>query len=423
MNSPQSYDYFRAGWHEVEFVAASKRSNPNKSALVLPMSSDGAARNRARLEEHLDTEAVELILEMVAEGQITGDYKEFNLIPLNGTWKWVLLMGIGEPQKLKRTYRLHDRVRSLAAVAARHFLRKNLLNFAIAGFEDFAIQGELLAELIAEGINLGVYRFERYKSDSKLRYQDKRRLQRVTLLTEEDPEACSRAFRRAAYAIQATYLARNLINTPSMELTPEVFAAAAEALAAATPGLKVEVFDEAMLKDQRMNMHLAVARGSTRPPRMVVLEYQGTADKEKVDLAIVGKGVTFDTGGYNIKPTGYMFRMYGDMSGGAAALGAIAAIARLELPIHVVAAIPLAENAINGEAYKPSDILVSRKGLTVEVTNTDAEGRLLLADALDFVCERYAPKTLVDIATLTGSVRTSLGNGVSGLFLTQRKPR
>jgi len=164
-------------------------------------------------------------------------------------------------------------------------------------------------------------------------------------------------------------------------------------------------------------MLLAVAQGSALPPAMSVLTYTPKGADAGYDLCVLGKGITFDTGGYNLKPDAAIGRMYGDMAGGAAALGAICAVASLGIPLNMAVVVPLAENMVSGNAFRPSDILYSRKGLSVEVANTDAEGRLVLADAIDYACERFAPRVMLDIATLTGSMRVALGNFVSGFFL------
>jgi len=208
-------------------------------------------------------------------------------------------------------------------------------------------------------------------------------------------------------------LARRLVNMSPDELYPESFAQEAAALAART-GLAVEVWDEARLERERCQAILAVGRGSIRQPRLVILRHRGGGGTSPA-LALVGKGVTFDSGGLSLKPSDSMLTMKCDMAGGAAMLAAIGTIAALELPVDVVAAIGLVENMTGPAAYKLGDVITARSGTTIEVHNTDAEGRIVLADVLDVV-RGLAPARIVDAATLTGSCMVALGHDVAGLF-------
>lgn len=206
---------------------------------------------------------------------------------------------------------------------------------------------------------------------------------------------------------------RELANTPGSDMTPAKLAAAAAAAGRRT-GVKVKILDETGIKKLGMGGVLGVARGSDEKPRFIILEYlKGPAGQKP--LALVGKGVTFDTGGINIKPEPYMTDMHMDMSGGAAVIHGIAAIARLKLPINVIGLIPAVENMPSGSSYRPGDLLKSLSGKTIEVLNTDAEGRIILADALTYAL-RYKPGLIADFATLTGAAHVALGNYSSALF-------
>jgi leucyl aminopeptidase len=208
-------------------------------------------------------------------------------------------------------------------------------------------------------------------------------------------------------------LARQLVNQPPQEIFPESFANAAEAVC--TPlGIEVEVWDEKKLEDERCGSLLAVARGSDRPPRLVMLRYRG-GQQGAPTLALVGKGVTFDSGGYSIKPTDGMLDMKCDMAGAAAVVGALQSIARLQLPVNVTGYVGLVENLISGKSYKLGDVLHARSGKTIEVHNTDAEGRLVLADVLDVAVTQGVDK-IIDLATLTGACVVALGNDIAGLM-------
>ncbi len=208
-------------------------------------------------------------------------------------------------------------------------------------------------------------------------------------------------------------LTRQLVNEPPSRIYPESFAAEAEKFAEEF-GLGIEVWDQPRLEKERCGALLGVARGSARPARLVILSHRGGAADDPV-LALVGKGVTFDSGGLSIKPSDGMQTMKCDMAGAATVFGAMQAIARLELPVNVIGLAGLVENMISGDAYKLGDVLVARNGKTIEVLNTDAEGRLVLADVLDVAVERGAAK-IIDLATLTGACMVALGIDVAGLM-------
>ena len=211
---------------------------------------------------------------------------------------------------------------------------------------------------------------------------------------------------------EAINLARDLVNRPPQEITPIGFATRAEAAAKAA-GLTFESFDQPRLEQERMRSMLAVAQGSTEPPRMVIVEHRGGGNGPK--LALVGKGVTFDSGGLSLKPTDGMLTMKCDMAGAATVLGAMTAIARLKLPVNVVGYMGLVENMPGGSAFKLGDILTARNGVTIEVLNTDAEGRLVLADVLSYAVDAGVDR-IIDLATLTGACVVALGEDVAGAF-------
>jgi len=208
-------------------------------------------------------------------------------------------------------------------------------------------------------------------------------------------------------------LVRRLVNESPSVMTPTRFAEEATGLAD-TFGLETEVWDEQRLVQERCGALLAVARGSAHPPRLVIVRYRG-GDESDAPIALVGKGVTFDSGGYSLKPTDAMKTMKGDMAGAATVLGALVAARRLKLPVNLVGYMGLTENMVSGDAYKLGDVLTSRQGKTIEVLNTDAEGRLVLADVLDVAVSQGAAR-LVDLATLTGACVVALGTDVAGLM-------
>lgn len=217
---------------------------------------------------------------------------------------------------------------------------------------------------------------------------------------------------------EETNACRRLANTPGGDMTPQVLAEEAITVAKRY-GIKVRVLDETAMKALGMGAVLGVAAGSLEKPKFIILEYLKGPQKQK-PLVLAGKGVTFDSGGVNIKPEAYMYEMHMDMSGGAAVIHGLAAIARLKLPLNIIGLVPAVENMPSGSSYRPGDLLKSLSGKTIEVLNTDAEGRVILADALTYAL-RYKPGFIVDIATLTGAAHVALGNYCSAVFSNREK--
>ena len=264
---------------------------------------------------------------------------------------------------------------------------------------------------VAEGALLGAYAFRRYRVASKALHKDP--VSSFTLMTGSPRDrAAKAAVTRAQTVVTAVHLARDWVNTPPVDLPPAELAAAAVA-AAKEAGVAVEVLDEKALKKGGYGGILGVGQGSSRPPRLVKLTYK--AGRGKKHLALVGKGITFDSGGLSLKPPTAMEWMKSDMGGAAAIIAATTAIARLGLDVNVTAWAPLAENMPSGTAQRPSDVLTTYGGKTVEVLNTDAEGRLVLADALVRASEDQ-PDLLVDVATLTGAQLVALGSRTSAIM-------
>jgi len=262
------------------------------------------------------------------------------------------------------------------------------------------------AHALAEGVTLGAYRFDRYKErpiDEASR--EPRRLKRVLVLGGDDRKASRAGLKRGSVYAEAANWARDLVNTPALDATPEYLAGQAKEMAKAV-GLTCKVWTKAELARGGFGGILGVGRGSANEPRFVELTYRGAGDSQPI--AITGKGITFDSGGLSLKQPEWMETMKDDMSGGAATLAAMRAIAELKPKVNVVAAIPFAENMPGGSAIRPGDVLRHRGGKTSEVLNTDAEGRLVLADALAFLAEKK-PRVIIDSATLTGAAMIALG--------------
>jgi leucyl aminopeptidase len=228
------------------------------------------------------------------------------------------------------------------------------------------------------------------------------------------PDEAEAAFSKAAAVVRGVVLARDLVNEPANVLGPVEFATRIEGLREA--GLEVEVLDVAALEQLKMGALLGVAKGSARPARLAILQWQGARSKRARPLCFVGKGVTFDTGGISIKPAGGMEDMKGDMGGAAAVTGLMLALAGRKAPVNAVGLLGLVENMPSGSAQRPGDIVTSMAGQTIEIINTDAEGRLVLADVLWYAQERFHPRFVIDLATLTGAIMVALGKEYAGIF-------
>jgi leucyl aminopeptidase len=320
----------------------------------------------------------------------------------------VLLVGLG-PDKEFGPKEFHRAAR--AAVGA--LLDTGAADAAVC-LSDLAVAGrdaEWKAQQLALAADETAYRFDRMKSKKR----EHRPLRRVTIATgsKRDAAAAERGMHAGAAIAAGVSLARDLGNLPGNVCTPTYLAEAAVKMAREWK-IGVEVLEQKDMEKLGMGALLSVARGSRQPPKFIVLQYAGAAKKDK-PVVLVGKGITFDTGGISIKPSADMDEMKFDMCGAASVLGTLRTVAELKLKLNVVGLIPSTENMPGGNATKPGDIITSLSGQTVEILNTDAEGRLILCDALTYA-ERFEPQAVVDIATLTGACVIALGHVCSGLF-------
>jgi len=271
---------------------------------------------------------------------------------------------------------------------------------------------------LAAGACLRGWRFDRLRARLYPEGEpDRAQLARIDVLTD-DPAAAEVVWASVGAAVQGALFARDLVAEPGNILTPQGFAARLARLE--TAGVTVEVLDAAQLRREGLRALLMVGGASANPPCLAVLRWRGTIDAPPV--AFVGKGVTFDMGGVSIKPALGLHEMRGDMAGAAACAGAMLALALRRSPAPVVAVLPLAENLLGASSYRPGDVLRTYEGTTVEITDTDAEGRLILADALAWTIENLRPQAMVDLATLTGSVIRALGHEMAGLFAPDTMP-
>src|SRR4051794_3533653 len=269
------------------------------------------------------------------------------------------------------------------------------------------------AARLAYGAALRSYRFDKYRTKQKP--EQKPSLSSITVSAASPGEA-KQAYQALGAAADSVAFTRDLVSEPANELYPESMAERTAALAGPDlPGLTVEVLDENRMRELGMGALLGVAQGSARAPRVVVMQYQGGA-AGTAPVAFIGKGVTFDTGGISIKPAGGMADMKWDMAGAGVVIGLMRALAGRKARVHAVGIVGLVENMPSGTAQRPGDIVRSMSGQTIEVLNTDAEGRLVLADALWYCQDRFKPRLMVDLATLTGAVIVAIGSELAGLF-------
>ena len=334
---------------------------------------------------------------LLRSGEARTKFKHLALTHVDG--RRVLLVGLGQRAEFDSerarvaAATAHGRARELGAVTLCWELPHHVDDTIVAGF--------------VEGTLLHAYRFERYKRRS----DPERAVETLILSAHHD---ISETVSRASVIAAAQNRARDLGNTPANELTPAALAAYAEQSAERVPGLSVTIMDEAQLADAGMGAFAAVAQGSVQPPRLIRLEYAGAAAAGP-RLALVGKAVTFDSGGLSLKPPAKMHEMKFDMAGGAAVIESVAALAELNAPVRVLGVVGATENLPSGSAVKPGDIVTALDGTTIEVNNTDAEGRLVLADCLSYALGEGGDH-IVDAATLTGGIVVALGSVYAGLM-------
>jgi leucyl aminopeptidase len=371
----------------MDIVATPDLARVTGDLLVLPVFEDGvwgpgAADTVAGLGDWVE--------DYLAGLDFTGKVGQTASVPSSNSFGRVLFVGLGDEADA-------DVLRKVSGVAGRAALRYEKVVTTLSQLE---IDGA--AEAVAYGFILGQYKFNKYLTKPKPSQTTE-----LVLIGADEAEIS-----RGTVIAAGVAMARDLVNEPAGGKKPEVLAGIADDMAGEL-GIEITVYDEAEIEAEGFGGLRAVSLGATNPPRMVVMRYRPEGAKKL--LALVGKGIVFDSGGLSIKPASGMETMKTDMSGAAAVFGAIKAIAGLGLPVNVTAVTPLTENMTGGAAQRPGDVFTARNGKTVEVLNTDAEGRLVLADGLSLAVEEK-PDLMVDVATLTGACMVALGNKVAGLF-------
>jgi leucyl aminopeptidase len=349
---------------------------------------------------------------MVSQGEIKGKLNEITVIHSLGRLPAdrLVIAGLG-----KRAELTPDRVRGVVAEVCRHLQRRRV-GTAAAGVPVMGIDDlEKASQVITEGALLGTYSFRRHIT----REAEVGEIKELSLVAAGKTKSLEQGIYRGRVLAGAANLARDMVNEPANFMTPSDMATMAAKLAE-THQLGLEVLEREQMQALGMGGLLGVAQGSQQPPKFIVLRYRGRGADEGVDIALVGKGITFDSGGISIKPSEKMEEMKGDMAGGAAVMAAVSAIAQLKTRLNIAAIVPATENLPSGSALKPGDTVTAMNGKTIEIISTDAEGRLVLADALAYA-GKLGARSVVDVATLTGSMRVALGDLYTGAFGNNQK--
>ncbi|HWZ98785.1 MAG TPA: leucyl aminopeptidase [Candidatus Dormibacteraeota bacterium] len=356
----------------------------------------------------LDKSVGGLLKKIASSGELTGKALEFTLFhaPTGLKASRLLIVGAGKRDQFNVAT-----LRKLAGAALRSLKAKSVKNFAFLSNE--GLSAEDAAQAISEGLITGDFETDKYKTDKKA---DKK-IDSVSIagFADSDKSAAEKGLNRGRIIAESQNFTRDLVNEPSNKLTPRVLAEKAQAMAKES-GLTVDVLDEKKIAELKMGALLSVAQGGPEPPRVIVVTYTpANAKPGSPVIGLVGKAVTFDTGGISIKPADGMEKMKYDMAGGATMLGTMRALAALKPNVKVICVVPATENMPGGTAQKPGDIQTAMSGKTIEVLNTDAEGRLILADAITYA-KQLGVTHIVDAATLTGAIVVALANINVGVF-------
>lgn len=324
----------------------------------------------------------------------------------------VVLVGMGTLENLQPLT-----IQRACGAAVRHLQQTGAHSVTLACLlENAPLDKETQTQAAIEGALLSIYTFKKYKHADTQGNANGRGVTSIAVMADAALESRLEAARQRAIAFaEATNFVRDLVNEPPNVLTPTELANRAS-LVAKQFGLDFEALDRPQIQEMGMGGLMAVSQGSAEPAKFIIMHYRGAPAHSEKDVVLVGKGITFDTGGISIKPAENMYKMKGDMAGAAAVIGALYAIAALKPAINVTVLVPTTENMPGGKAYRPGDILRILNGKTIEIVNTDAEGRLVLADALSYAVQKEQARTIIDVATLTGGIVIALGSVMSGLF-------
>jgi leucyl aminopeptidase len=388
-------------------LAFAEASAPLDGALIVGVTEERVLTAAAAA---LDRDSGGALTRAMAASRFTGKRDQLLsvLAPTNLKLSRIVLAGLGKPGELTQT---HLQALGGTVVAALAQSGESEAAILLGELPQLPIAAAEAAAALALGARLRSYRFDKYRT--QLKPDQLPSLKKLQILTA-DPGAARKVFASLDKVADGVFMTRDLVSEPGNVLYPESLAERAQSLAEL--GVEVESFDEKKLKKLGAGALIGVGQGSARPPRLIILHWNGAKDPEAPPVAIIGKGITFDTGGISLKPGPGMEDMKWDMGGSGVVIGLIKALAGRKAKVNVVGLVAAAENMPDGNAIRPGDILTSLSGQTIEVNNTDAEGRLVLADALWYAQDRFKPKVMIDLATLTGACTVALGSEHAGLF-------
>lgn len=359
--------------------------------LIFPLFEDSSSEVYSALDSIIGG----LIRKVINSGEFTGKLNQITLLHVrNINSDRILLIGLGKQSDIK-----HDRIRQAGGRAFSYLRDIGIKDIAVSSIRFNTLSMSFPEKPIfyfIEGGLLGLYKFEKYKKS-----ENSTEIKSVKILSDEKEIH----FKWLHTVVSALNFARDLVNTPSNDMTPAVVSNAAKSLSGKK--VKVKVLEKGDAEKEGMGAYLSVSKGSAEPPKFIVIEYKGGKGNPFV---LIGKTITFDSGGISLKPAEGMEKMKYDMSGGASVLAIIKAASEMALPVNIVGILPAAENLPSGSASKPGDIVKAITGKTIEIINTDAEGRLALADAIGYAIKYYKPRAVIDIATLTGACSIALGS-------------
>lgn len=383
------------------FIRDKKETTFACEALILPLLEGEGTRPYKDVNKLLNRMPDRIIF----SGEFTGKLTEVCLIHTGGEIKpeRILLIGLGKRKEVTR-----DRLRQAGGKAASYLSNLHMKNIALSTRTIYSLK--LSPVDLIEGSLLADYSFAKYKKE-----ENHKGIKKITILSVPSPlagegkgegetleEDLLKQIRWIKAAANATHFARDLVNTPSNDMTPSALVRAVRSL----KKVSVKIIEKSQAEKLGMDAYLSVAKGSMEPPKFIVITYKG---KNISPTALIGKSITFDSGGISLKPSEGMEKMKYDMAGGAAVLGVIKAASELNMPVHIIGVLPAAENLPGGSASKPGDVVRTMRGKSIEIVSTDAEGRLAIADSIEYV-KRFKPSAIIDIATLTGACSIAFGN-------------
>lgn len=384
-------------------IEVKKPDKIKAEVLAIFLSENSVKRIKANKERPI----FKTIKDAIKRGDFRGEFENIILVPGDNKIKRLLLLGLGKEKDVTT-----EKIRRMCsiAVADTKELKLNEISFYVSNIS--SISSTDVAYSVVEGVILSDYSFDKYKTEKK---KDVKKIENLFLYASKiDIKKAKEAVERARIICENTNFVRDLVNETSDVMNPVKISEIAKDVAKKNK-IKIKIMKEKDLKKMGMNLMLSVGKGSRYPPRFIVMEYIGDKNNKK-RIALMGKGITFDSGGLNLKPTGYIENMKLDKAGAVTVLGILKTLSELKEKINVVGVMPCCENMIGPDAYKPGDIVKSYSGKTVEVVDTDAEGRLIMADALGYIKKNIKPSLIIDMATLTGSVLITFGEYVAAMF-------